>query len=339
MTGSMRWRLPKRNGRSDKRLVLFYRSGEAEGLNEMAKNRVNKGKSPYPGNAAPPEIPVFSLYGETTRVDDSEFVHIEDIRARSSLYDWHIKPHQHRGLFQILFVARGAVEVQADGQVRTVAVPCALSVPPAVVHGFRFKPRTHGYILTISEAMLARMRDRGLIEDLFVESRVISFVGQQQAAERVTALLAQIAVEMRAQAPGRAAMQEWLVSAVLLLIARQQAHAAAEHRGGRQQRDFARFRALLEAHFLEHWPVGRYAAALQTTESRLNRLTRTVAGKSAFDLIQDRLLLEARRKLTYVAAPISLLAYELGFEDPAYFSRYFRTRVGVTPSAFRREGR
>ncbi len=305
----------------------------------MIKKRVNSDENKHSGAAAGRDIPVFSLYGETARVDDGEFVHIEDIRARSSLYDWHIKPHQHRGLFQILFVLRGAVEVQADGEVRDVPVPCALSVPPAVVHAFRFRPRTHGYILTISEAMLARMRDRGLVEDLFVEPRVISFAGQPRAAQRVAALLEQILDELRDEAPGRAAMQEWLVSAVLLLIARRQAHAAAEHRRGRQQRDFARFRALVEAHFLEHWPVGRYADALQMTEARLNRLTRTVAGKSAFDLIQDRLLLEARRKLTYVAAPISLLAYELGFEDPAYFSRYFKTRVGVTPSVFRREAR
>jgi AraC family transcriptional activator of pobA len=305
----------------------------------MAKKRENKGINPHSGDVADHDIPVFSLYGETARVDDEEFVHIEDIRARSSLYDWHIKPHQHRGLFQILFALRGAVEVQADGEVRDVPVPCALSVPPAVVHGFRFKPRTHGYILTISEAMLARMRDRGLVEDLFVVPQVVSFAAVPQAAERVAVLLEQILAELRDEAPGRAAMQEWLVSAVLLLIARRQAHAAAEHGRGRQQRDFARFRALVEAHFLEHWPVGRYADALQMTESRLNRLARTVAGKSAFDLIQDRLLLEARRKLTYVAAPISLLAYELGFEDPAYFSRYFKTRVGVTPSAFRREAR
>ena len=95
----------------------------------MTKNRVNKGNNPYLGNAVTSEIPVFSLYGETARVDDGEFVHIEDIRARSSLYDWHIKPHQHRGLFQILFVARGAVEVQADGQsahrCRAVRAQCA----------------------------------------------------------------------------------------------------------------------------------------------------------------------------------------------------------------------
>jgi AraC family transcriptional activator of pobA len=302
----------------------------------MAKKRGNMRQIGSSGAALPKGIPVFSLYGETARVDDSEFVHIEDIRARSERYDWHIEPHQHRGLFQILFILRGAVEVQADERVCKVEVPCALSVPPAVVHSFRFRPRTQGYILTISEAMLPQVGHRDLVEELFVEPRVISFADAPQRAQRIAALLEQILAELRDNAPGRAAMQEWLVSAVLLLIARQRATSAEEGHSGRQQRELSRFRALVEAHFLEHWTVGRYAQAMRMTEARLNRLTRKVAGKSAFDLIQDRLMLEARRKLIYVAAPISLLAYELGFEDPAYFSRFFKSRIGMTPSAFRR---
>ena len=47
-------------------------------------------------------------------------------------------------------------------------------------------------------------------------------------------------------------------------------------------------------------------------------------------------MLEARRKLTYIAAPVSRLAYELGFQDPAYFCRFFRKHTGMTPSEFRR---
>ena len=66
---------------------------------------------------------------------------------------------------------------------------------------------------------------------------------------------------------------------------------------------------------------------------------RTVAGKSPFEVAQERLLLEARRKLIYIAAPVSLLAYELGFEDPAYFWRFFKRRTGMTPKEFRRRSR
>jgi mannose-6-phosphate isomerase-like protein (cupin superfamily) len=124
----------------------------------MAQKRINNGTIGTSGRAAPRAVPVFSLYGETAAVDAAEFVHIEEIRARSARYDWHIKPHQHRGLYQILFVLAGAVEVQADGKTTNVPVPCALSVPPAVVHGFHFKPDTRGYILTVSEAMLPEAR-------------------------------------------------------------------------------------------------------------------------------------------------------------------------------------
>ena len=166
---------------------------------------------------------------------------------------------------------------------------------------------------------------------------MISFAEAPQRAKAITVLLDQIAAEMREQAPERAAMQEWLVSAALLLIARQRASASEDGRHGRQQHELSRLRSLVETNFLEHWKIGDYAAAMGMTEARLNRLARAVSGKSAFELVQDRLMLEARRKLIYVAAPISALAYELGFEDPAYFSRCFKNRFGVTPSAFRRE--
>lgn len=304
----------------------------------MSKNQAKMHRNRLSAQARPLRVPVFSLYGETVRVEDAEFVHIEDIRTRSERYDWHIKPHQHRGLFQMLMLLRGDVVVEADARVSKVKAPCALSVPPGVVHSFRFRPGTHGYILTVSEAMLAQAEHRGLVEDLFVEPRVISFADAPRHARPIAALLEQILAELRDNAPGRAKMQEWLVGAALLLIARRHVIVAQADRGGRQQRDLSHFRALVEAHFLEHWTVARYAEAMRMTEGRLNRLTRTVTGKSAFDLVQDRLLLEARRKLIYVAAPISLLAYELGFEDPAYFSRFFKARVGVTPSAFRRAG-
>jgi len=303
----------------------------------MAKKSIKSAISLLSGGVPANSIPVFSLYGETARVDDAEFVHIEEISTRSALYDWHTQPHQHRGLFQ-LFVLRGAVEVRADGQVNKAAVPCALSVPPAVVHSFRFRRRTQGYILTLSETMLPQGSQRALVEQLFVQPRVIPFADAPQRARRVAALLEQVMEVLRESAPGRAAIQQWLVSAVLVLIARHRATSGADGQRGRQQRDFSRFRTLVEAHFLEHWTVSQYARAMQMTEGRLNRLVRAVAGKSAFDLIQDRLLLEARRKLIYVAAPILLLAYELGFEDPAYFPRYFKNKVGKTPSSFRREG-
>jgi hypothetical protein len=68
---------------------------------------------------------------------------------------------------------------------------------------------------------------------------------------------------------------------------------------------------------------------------RLNRLCLKIAGKTAFEMTQERLMLEACRKLTYVPAGVAGIAYELGFQDPAYFSRLFKKLVGMTPKEYR----
>jgi AraC-like DNA-binding protein len=135
--------------------------------------------------------------------------------------------------------------------------------------------------------------------------------------------------------PGAAGvrLQVWLVRALLLLVReRLRADESAEGSGNRLMESF---RQLVEAHYAEHWPVETYAAALKLTESRLNRLSRKLSGQTAFALTQERLLLEARRKLIYTATPVSQLPYELGFSDPAYFCRFFKKLTGRAPSSFR----
>ncbi len=53
------------------------------------------------------------------------------------------------------------------------------------------------------------------------------------------------------------------------------------------------------------------------------------------EVVHDRLLQEARRLLRFSTTPVGELSYQLGFADPAYFSRFFTRRVGMTPSQFR----
>ena len=108
-----------------------------------------------------------------------------------------------------------------------------------------------------------------------------------------------------------------------------------DREAGRRRALFLRFRRLVEAEYRSHWPVARYAAEMAMSPARLNRLCKAVAGKPAGELVLDRLALEARRHLTYSAAGAAQIAYDLGFEDPAYFSRFFKRRCGLSPMRFR----
>lgn len=285
-------------------------------------------------------VPAFALFGEEHGGDDLEFVHIEDIADRSRRYQWEIASHTHRGLLQIIVVLSGGVRADLDDLRIDVAPPAAIVVPPSVIHAFRFRADTQGKVLTVAERLLdeARAPDAGLLELLRRGPVVVALRdGHGAARERVPAMVHEIAVEFAQAAPGRGAMLEWLVGALLMLLGREAAAGALPGLGTKAPgAAFARFRELVEAHYLEHRPVAWFATRVGVTETTLNRLCRRQSGRTAFDLIQQRLLLEARRKLVYTATTVSQLAYALGFSDPAYFCRFFRKRTGVAPSAFRR---
>ena len=290
-------------------------------------------------DAASPRIPHYLLYGEQRAEGDSEFVHIEDIRSRSQLYEWRITPHTHHRMFQVVHMAEGAAGVWLDQRRHTVQAPTAVCIPGGVVHGFAFEPETAGWVLTVSELLLidARYRrSRKLFEPLFREPLILSFAEDPEAAVLIAATLGQLHREFQWPQLGRGSMFEWLIRIVLMTIRRHlESHAAGPGERGQRRELFARFRQLVEDRYREHWPVSAYADALALSQARLNRLCKSLAGKGAGELIQERLCLEAERHLIYTSASVATIAYELGFQDPAYFSRFFKRRTGLAPGRFR----
>src|SRR5690606_32228130 len=85
-----------------------------------------------------------------------------------------------------------------------------------------------------------------------------------------------------------------------------------------------RFRVALEQNFPKLLKVSDYAALLQVSRSHLNEELRQHTGRTASDHIHDRLLLEAKRLLVYSSFTVSEIAYQLQFQDPSYFGRFFR---------------
>lgn len=97
---------------------------------------------------------------------------------------------------------------------------------------------------------------------------------------------------------------------------------------------FREFEALVEKHYLQIKSPSAYASLMAITSRHLNRITQSVVGKSAIDVIQDRLLLEAKKLLVRQRGSFSEIAETLGYEDYGYFSRIFKNKAGVTPKAF-----
>lgn len=295
---------------------------------------------------APASIPHFTLYGEPGGGDAVDLLHVEEIQSRSRLYHWEIDAHVHVGHHQLLWLRQGQASVALDESRISLQAPAAVAIPPGVVHAFRFAPDTDGHVLTLSTRALVEGDPpigAQTLRALFARPGTLSLSPDDEAVQRLDALFGQLQREARSPGlDGDGPVPLWLARAVVWRLAQAAARLARvdgqSGGGARQAALHTRFLALVEAHYLEHWTVQRYAERLGTSTDRLNRVTQAHAGRCALDLVHDRLHREACRRLTYLVAPVSRLAFELGFEDPAYFCRFFKRRSGVSPRAYREGG-
>jgi AraC family transcriptional regulator, transcriptional activator of pobA len=197
------------------------------------------------------------------------------------------------------------------------------------VHGFSFLPGTQGWVLTIAAEVL----DETLLAPEGLRA-ALSHAAVVRGTRAIRVLMQQIFAEHAGRRYGRAHVLRALSAALIGLVARELAGESAAS-GAADSELFRRFEALLEEHHLKRWSVADYAKALSVTPTHLNRVTRAATGDTASHLILNRLIREARRNLVYTNLPVSTIAYALGFDDPAYFSRVYAAATGLSPRAFR----
>jgi AraC family transcriptional regulator, transcriptional activator of pobA len=95
------------------------------------------------------------------------------------------------------------------------------------------------------------------------------------------------------------------------------------------------FKDQVEKHFARWHQVQKYADALNVTPGYLNEVIKTSIGQSAKEYIQSRLILEARRMSLFTTLSNKEIGYSLGFNDPAHFSRFFKSQAGMSLQEFR----
>jgi AraC family transcriptional activator of pobA len=93
----------------------------------------------------------------------------------------------------------------------------------------------------------------------------------------------------------------------------------------------------VENNFRDQRSAAFYANELSLSPKRLNELTKEFFGKTINQIINDRLILEAKREISCCRKSIKEISYELGFSEPSYFTRFFGKQTGNTPEDFRKK--
>lgn len=105
--------------------------------------------------------------------------------------------------------------------------------------------------------------------------------------------------------------------------------------GEKAKTEYSEFRKLLFKEFREVKKVKDYSDRLNTTEKALNEIVKKQTGKSTSQIIYNQIILEAKR-LLQTGMSAKEVAYDLNFDDPAHFSKFFKSKTGYSPSEFRK---
>jgi AraC family transcriptional activator of pobA len=287
-------------------------------------------------------IPSYALYGDEASPVWSNAFNFEWIPQRSALYHWTIQPHRHEAFLQLLYLTRGQAHVQIDDAHVDAQAPCLLLIPAGHVHGFRFSPDIDGPVVTATQKTLESLATASMPELLRTIRKpcVTTLQAEARYVDQLMPLFLLLEQESRSQAPGQIAAGMSLLQALLVQVHRLgSSHEASSTPAwmahSRKARQIERFRTLVDRDFRQHHGVQTYADALGISSGQLSRLCREVLGMSSLDVINARLIHEAQRELIYTTLSIKQLAAELGFDDDAYFSRFFRRHTRLTPRAFR----
>lgn len=296
--------------------------------------------------AGVPPIPNIHVARVYNRRDPECDVHYETFGRLAEFFGRATPVHSHHGFFQVHLLVHGSIRLSLDDQVCVGDAPLLIFTPPMVPHSFYTEPDSDGHVLTIRQevvrtwfrAMPGQWPDTLLREAAFVQAAELpepeahGFGALEQACEWM-------AREFAGEEKGRTASLEALGSYFFIrlsriLLARQPAKASRAERS-QDLRIFLSFCDLVDAHFHEHLTLSEYAQQLLVTEARLNDICRRMDQRPSKEIVHDRLLQEARRLLRFTSVPVSEISYQLGFSDPAYFSRFFTKRAGIAPSQYR----
>jgi len=275
-----------------------------------------------------PNINIGQVYDQ--RYSDAE-VHYDQLGNLAGFFGRNMPVHRHDRFFQVHYVKSGAVRVYLDDRQYVESGPMFFLTPPTVPHAFVTEADADGHVLTVRQQLVWGLIDAD--PSLASGAACVALTAGDQGLDR---LFEELSDEINAERAGRAAALDSLTRLIMIRLLRLCAHSLpARPTRHEDLRIFHRFNELIEAHYLEHWPLARYAEGIGVTEARLNEVCRRLADLPSKRLILERVMQEAKRLLLFTGSSANEICYQLGFKDPAYFSRFFLRYAQVTPGEYR----
>jgi AraC family transcriptional activator of pobA len=158
----------------------------------------------------------------------------------------------------------------------------------------------------------------------------------EEEFEKFDVLWKMFRLEMSSKDNLQVDMLRIMLQRLLILCARSYKNSVQFDKLEKSQMDIVReYNFLVESNFLKHHDVAYYASLLNKSPKTLSNLFSIVSKKTPLNIIHDRIMLDARKRILYTDRSIKEIAYELGYEDIQTFSRFFKNKESISPVEYR----
>lgn len=257
-------------------------------------------------------------------------VNIQKIEAVSNFSPQRVKKY----LF--LWCSAGNVSILVDNKRLTLAKNQVLTITSGQYHCFKSIKNAKGYLLDFTLDYICKTeKDIELIfqNSLFCHfdyNEIISIINPVEAEQQL------LKIENELKEKPFQYLESVHSRIELLLFETNRSKIANGGEVWRPDALFLKFLEFIRNNFNKNYSLREIAIHLQTTELKLNELAKQHTGRTAQNVIYGLLISEAKRILQYENKRINEVAFELGFQDPHYFSKFFKNHTHLSPTEYRK---
>lgn len=252
-------------------------------------------------------------------------------------------PHDnHRISFYLIYLVHAGKSTHSiDFENYPLNKMSVIFLKPGQIHHFGDLNQVEGDILVASEKIFEILNNENpLISDLLdsVFTATGPLILNDREYQQTKSLLETVAfVTKKTQLNLSAAPMSYLFSFILSEFRTMKTIAARNETLSHGDPLISRFKKSLEQNLLASKAVKDFAEDLNVSTRTLDRRCLQILKKTAREIIDERLLLEAKRILSYSTDPLKITADRLGFSDVSTFSKFFQRHEGVAPGQFRKQ--
>ena len=242
--------------------------------------------------------------------------------------------------FEVLFIIKGKGSLELDGQHYILTDNSIHCVFPGNIRKINMDPGTDGYYISFAIEFL-KLSDGYCISSAWLEeynnySNIASTMIDHEMQPEFETFASKLKWEYNNYLERRSELLKGLLNIFLIYFSRNLNKLPYNDTPNREKELVNKFFGLLKKNFSSKKLVNDYALLLTVTPNFLNRIIKKITGFTTSHHIQQQIILEAKRQAIYSSVSMKQIAYSLGFDNPAHFSKFFKNNCGINFTDFKK---